>query len=731
LTGDSIQISKFDTTLKYLLTGLIFLCISTITHAQNTLKGIIQNHKNEPLPSATIVWQEGNRTTSADSTGTVRISNIPDGTQTFTISHVGYGERTLSLVFPHQLDSTLLIILEPEEEQEEEIVVTATRTSGTIANAPTRVEVLTGEEMDEKGNMVPGDIRMVLNESTGIQTQQTSATSYNSSIRIQGLDGRYTQILRDGYPLYSGFSGGLSIMQIAPLDLRQVEVIKGSSSTLYGGGAIAGLVNLVSKTPTTKRDLSFMGNATTAGGLDLSGFYGERFSKLGVTVFASRNSGSPYDPADLGLTAIPKFERYTFNPRLFYYGQKTTIDAGGSFITEDRIGGSTSYIKYGDIGYFEKNNSDRLTTQLGIVHRVSNNTTVNFKNSFNNFQRQIVIPLYQFFGNQKSTFSELTLNTKSKKSQWVTGVNLITDNFEEERRSADSARDYHLNTFGAFLQNTWSPAAFLTMESGMRVDHVNKYGWELLPRISALFRITPQLTSRLGGGMGYKTPTVFNEEAERIQFQNILPIDPNRTENERSIGGNFDINYRSQLGKIRININQLFFYTWLDRPLVLIQAPGGKMELLNANGYMDSKGLETNIGVTLDPVKFYFGYTYTDVNTHFNGEKKWFPLTARHRLNYTLVYEKEGFLKAGLEAYYNSRQKLSDGVIGRDYWMVGFMTEKIWKKFSLFINFENFTDTRQTKFDTIFTGTINNPIFRDIYAPVEGFVANGGIRIKL
>src|SRR5688500_4453880 len=144
------------------------------------------------------------------------------------------------------------------------MVITSTRSSRTIADIPTSVEFISGEELEEKGNMKPGDIRMLLSESTGIQTQQTSATSYNSSIRIQGLDGRYTQILRDGYPMYAGFAGGISIMQIAPLDLQQVEVIKGSSSTLYGGGAIAGLVNLVSKTPGEGREISFMANATSA-----------------------------------------------------------------------------------------------------------------------------------------------------------------------------------------------------------------------------------------------------------------------------------------------------------------------------------------------------------------------------------------------------------------------------------------------------------------------------------
>ncbi|MCP6769672.1 hypothetical protein NL529_32970, partial [Klebsiella pneumoniae] len=75
-----------------------------------------------------------------------------------------------------------------------EVIVRATRTSRSFKDIPTRIEVITGEELAEKGNMKPGDIRMMLNESTGFQTQQTSATSYNSAIRIQGLDGRYTQV---------------------------------------------------------------------------------------------------------------------------------------------------------------------------------------------------------------------------------------------------------------------------------------------------------------------------------------------------------------------------------------------------------------------------------------------------------------------------------------------------------------------------------------------------------
>jgi len=74
---------------------------------------------------------------------------------------------------------------------------------------------------------------------------------------------------------------------------------------------------------------------------------------------------------------------------------------------------------------------------------------------------------------------------------------------------------------------------------------------------------------------------------------------------------------------------------------------------------------------------------------------------------------------------------LSDGATGKSYWITGLMAEKLYRKFSVYINFENFTDTRQTKFDTIYTGTIDNPVFRDIYAPLDGFVVNGGIKLRL
>ncbi|WP_447642124.1 MULTISPECIES: TonB-dependent receptor [Chitinophagaceae] len=713
---------------------IAMLCTLNI-YAQHTFKAIIKDKNNQPLQGATASINVLNKSAIADSNGVVVITNIPFGKFEISFSCVGFDEQTISVELLLAKDSILEIEMKETEHEENEIIITSTRSSRTIANIPTRIETISGEELEEKGNMKPGDIRMMLNESTGIQTQQTSATSYNSSIRIQGLDGKYTQVIRDGFPLYSGFSSGLGLLQIAPLDLKQVEVIKGSSSTLFGGGAIAGLVNLISKTPKQERELNFMLNGTSALGLDASCFYSQKFKKVGTTIFASYNHGTPYDPANIGLTAIPKFDRYTFNPKIFlYFNKNTTASFGVNATYENRIGGDMQYIKgKGDSthSYFEKNITSRFGTQLSVEHAINNKAKLNFKNSVSYYDRSIQIPGYLFAGVQLSSYSEINFNYKKEKTEWISGINFLTDKFMQDKHDTIISVNYNQNAIGAFVQNTWNVSEVVTLETGLRGDYQNQYGFFLLPRISALFKISSHFTSRIDGGLGYKTPNVFTEDAEKIQFRNVLPIDKDRIA-EKSYGGNFDVNYRTTLlnDDVSFSINQLLFYTRINNPLVLTQLANGYYDYLQPKGFIDTKGVETNVKLTYKNFKLFIGYTLADVKGHYTTTTQ-FPLVAKHRLNNVLMYEIEDKLKVGLEAYYYSPQKLNDGTTGKAYWLTGFMIEKIWKRFSIFANFENLTDTRQTKFDTIFTGTITNPVFRDIYAPVDGFVLNGGFKIRL
>ncbi|MDF3076487.1 MAG: hypothetical protein K0S09_376 [Sphingobacteriaceae bacterium] len=703
-------------------------------YSQNIFKALIRDSRTaEPLPKATVMIN--GEITSADQNGFVRIEGLPNGKLPVRFSYIGYFTRTDSIVFPSSTD-TIAVLLAPIAQEIDEVVITSTRSTRTIQSIPTRVEFIAGEELEEKGNMKPGDIRMLLAESTGIQTQQTSATSANASIRIQGLDGRYTQILKDGFPLFSGAASGLGLLQTAPLDLKQVEIIKGSASTLYGGGAIAGLVNLISKTPRNERELRFHLNATSAGGLDINGFYGERLSeKLGLTLFASRNSNSAYDPAGIDLTAIPEFERYYFNPKIFLYlGEKTSLNVGLNTTFENRVGGDIHFIEGdADAGhtYFERNRTRRASSQLSFQHVLNERSQVHLKASYGYFDRAITVPDYSFSGVQKSLFSEANYSFTGNRSEWIAGLNVFADNFEEQN-SPTLARDYSQNTVGAFVQNTFTVTRWMNIETGLRADHVADYGWALLPRISALFKVSNTLSSRLGGGLGYKAPTIFTEESERIHYEGVLPISPSLNRLEKSYGANLDFNFTPSLsGDVSFSINHLFFYTYLNHPTFLVPLSAETYQLQNINGHIDTRGTETNVKLGFDDFQLFLGYTYTDAQVHEGMSIVQNSLTPAHRINSVLMYEVEDKWKVGAEAYYFGKQNLNTGATGKAYWTTGFMAEKLWETFSLYVNFENFLDTRQTKFSNIYSGSITNPVFTDIYAPLDGFVVNGGLKIRL
>jgi len=721
--------------------SIAFLFILTgamIVKGQNTFKAVIKDSETkEPVIGATAVVRNTNKGASADIRGMVEIKNISNGKQLIDFRMVGYKILTDTFSFPLSLKEPILILLKTNGEELEDVVVSSTRSSRTIYDIPTRIESISGSDLDENKTMQPGNIKMLLTESTGIQTQQTSATSGSSSLRIQGLDGKYTQLLQDGFPIYAGFASGLSILQIPPLNLKRVEIIKGSASTLYGGGAIAGLINLITKEPGEKRELSFLGNVNQTGALDLSAFYGKKTGKFGFTLYAARNTQVAFDRNNDGFSDIPQYERYTFNPKIFYYiNPSTTLSVGLNTAFENRMGGDMQVINgHADSihSYFEKNNSNRYSSQLKFDKRFENKSILTLKNSAGYFYRNIDLPNYNFSGYQVSTYTELNYLLPKEKTEWITGINLWTDHFAQQGISL-LPLNYNLITIGIFAQNNWKPFDRFVVETGLRTDYNSTNNVFVLPRISLMYKITNDLTSRIGGGLGYKPASIFSEEAETKSFRNIQPLDPNKTKAENSIGVNTDVNYRISLNdETSISVNQMFFYTQVQDPLLLSDylLPNGNYEFYNANGTLVSKGFETRFKLRIDEFSAFVGYTFIDAQRNFNGASAVNPLTAKHRINTNIMYEIENKFRIVYEVFYVGSQYLSSGEKTRDYWVMGLSIEKKFKNFSLFINTENFLDSRQTRFEAMYTGTIQNPNFREIYSPVDGFILNGGVKISL
>ena len=710
-----------------------------ISEAQQTLRIKVTGRENKPI-AANILLKGTTKGYSTDSIGTASIAFSASGEHTLITSAIGYEKKETRITIPHSSD-TLEIELESSEHEMEQVVVQSTRTSRIITNVPTRVETITLEEIDEKNNMRPANVAMLLHESTGIQVQQTSATSGNASIRIQGLDGKYTQLLKDGFANFGNFSSGLSVLEIPPLDLKQVEIIKGPASPLFGGGAIAGVVNFISKTPGSEPEYSLILNQSNIGQTNIGGFASQRGKKIGYTILGLYNRSNAYDVDTDDFTEVPKSSGFSLHPKLFIYpGEKTTITIGNSLTSGERTGGDIQVIKgKADTShqYFERNKTFRNVSTIELDKKFGDKKTFVAKQSFGVFDRTIDIPAYKFAGVNYNAYTDISYVTNGTKHAFVLGGNFIYDKFNEKDNSSNN-RDNTSRTGGFYAQHTWDATDKIKLESGLRVDvsnyknsiYSNTEGF-LLPRVSLLMKFSPQWSSRIGGGMGYKTPTLFTEETETIQYQNVAQL--NNVKSEKSYGGTADVNFRTAItDALAFTFNHMFFYTWINTPLVLENYATSNYRFVNASKPVQSAGFETNARfVFKDNLKLFLGYTFTDSKAKYLSGNQFLPLIPRHKLNTALIYEKEGSIKLGFEGYFTGKKYLSNGVKTPSFSEFGFMAEKIFKGFSLFVNLENFTDTRQSKYKSVVNGSHLNPTFDEIWTPTEGFVANGGIKFKL
>jgi iron complex outermembrane receptor protein len=724
---------------------LLAVLFSATAFSQNTFTAVIKDSlTNEPLIGATVILKGTANGAAADVSGKVRLADIPDGEQTFVFKMLGYKMQELTFVFP-KADSEALILLSTEEGELEEIIVEGTRSNRSIENTPTRVEVLT-EEIDEASTMDPSKVAHLLTHSTGIQVQQTSATSNMANVRIQGLDGRYTQILKDGFPIYGGFSGSLSVMQIPPLDLRQVEYIKGSASTLYGAGAISGLINLISKEPKKGEDETLLHiNASHIGAFDVNAFTSARRDKFGYTLLAQRNTHRFFDADKDGFSDMPQLTKYNLNPKFFmYFNTNTRMYIGATITNETRQGGDTRLFghEYSDSLHFYKevNDINRITTQVKFDHSFNASSSITIRNSFNIFHRGLEITPsyalgeYRFAGDQLSSFSEFAYTFRKDQNVFITGVNFYSDDFKEEQLQSGVLRNESLQTIGYFANYTFDWGKKVSIESGVRADYALNEKLHVLPRVSALFKWTEKLTTRIGGGMGYRNATIFNQESELMGYKNILPIDRQDAFAETSYGAGADIGYKTTIGEnCFLNINQMIFYTQLENPLVLQDTSGasGVYHYVNANGFTQSYGAETFFKFGLYNFVLFVGYTYTHVTNHFNGTETYMTLTPQHSLKGDLLYALPGKWRIGTDYEYKSEQKLSNGNTSPAYWTFGLVVEYTWKNFTLFTNLENYTNVRQTKYESLVSAPYGTPQFTDVWAPLDGIVFNAGLKIRL
>src|SRR5688572_14604185 len=276
-----------------------------------------------------------------DATGTTIVTAVP-GTVELTVVKTGFAPATASVQVAAGGVQEVFVELQVQPTVEETVtVVASTRSDKRLEDQPMRVEVLAREEIEEKMLMTPGDIVMMLNEMGGMRVQATSPSLGAASVRIQGMRGRYTRVLSDGLPLF-GDVGGLGLLQIPPMDLGQVEVIKGVASALYGAGAMGGVINLLSRRPVGEPAQEFLLNRSTRGATDAVAFLSAPLSRgWSASLLGGGHWQETTDVNDDAWADLPGYQRAVVRPRLFWDGGNgRTFFVTTGFTYEDRNGGT-------------------------------------------------------------------------------------------------------------------------------------------------------------------------------------------------------------------------------------------------------------------------------------------------------------------------------------------------------------------------------------------------------
>ena len=672
----------------------------------------------------------------SNNAGKVFIKLIPNGQVTFSFSSIGYKTQLLELTFPLPVpDSVYTILMEKDVKEEEEVIVVASsRTESGIENLPTKVEVLGAEEVNEEVGIKPGNIASLLGDVAGIQIQQTSAATGNAEMRVQGLPGKYTQILKDGMPLFGGYSGGFSILQIPPLDLKQIEIVKGASSTLYGGGAIAGMVNLISKRPKEAVfEKTILLNQSTLKESNVNMYLSNRKNKTGFTFFSGITYQKPVDVNKDGFSDVPDLNGFFFHPTIFFYpDKKNMVYVGYNGVFENRKGGDMQVIKGKrdiDHQYFVSNKSYRNTVDASWENKINNTDRFTLKGTVSWFDRQIETNVFGMKATQLSWFTEASYLKKWKNSDFVAGMNFAGEQFQKKQPDSTQINNYTNSNIGLFVQNDLKLSSAFIMQTGLRTDFYSRYGSFVLPRLSFLYKISRSFTSRLGGGLGYKIPTIFSSDIDEREYPNLLQLQ--NVKAERSIGANWDVNFHQKINGWDLTANQSVFYNRINHPIIYSTDNFNNISFYNASSPITTKGFETYIQILHDALEIYLGYIYTSAKRLYDNAHPNLDLIAKNKFATIVAYEFSDKFRAGIESAYTGKQYLDDGTRTAGYLFMAAMMRYDLKNISFVLNCENLLDYRQTKKETIVIPPTSNPMFRQLWAPIDGKVVNFSIRIKL
>jgi outer membrane receptor for ferrienterochelin and colicins len=623
-----------------------------------------------------------------------------------------------------------------DETKIETIQVRASRLGRIVTKSATRTEIINGEEIQEKALMRPGNISMLVAETGGVRVQTTSPALGSANIRLQGLYGRYTQLLSDGLPLYGGQTASIGLLQIPPTDLANVEIIKGSASSLYGGSALGGVINLISRTPTDEYEGEVLVNLTSKDGQDITSYFASPLTNgLSASVTAGVHHQAKQDLDNDGWLDMAGYQRGSVRPRFYW----TDNDGANLYLTvgamsEQRNGGTLATAMLPDGNGFAII-QDTKRSDIGFIfdQALGEDMNVNVRGSAMDQDHQHQFGSVFENDSHQSYLIESSVSGYSDKAAWLVGAALQTERFDSD---TFSEFNYSYKVPGLFSQLDYDASDDVSMSFSARTDWHSEYGTQVSPRISLLY--SPEnWTIRGAYGQGYFAPSPFIEDIDEVGLSRLAPLE--NLQEERASTASLDVSY--VLGNLETSMT--LFASNIDNvtELKLIDGAdefsGKQVRIVNAMGESEIRGAELLLRYKWQDIKFTGSYLYTDATKEAESGfgRKPLALTPEHSAGLVIMWEEHGSHLLGFEAYYTGTPELENNPYrtrSEAYWHLGLLGQITIGKVSYCVNAENLLNVRQTKNESLVlpAQTPSGRWTTNIWSRNDGFTVNAGLRFQ-
>ncbi len=550
------------------------------------------------------------------------------------------GYETLALN-PKEYQELAVITLEPNQESLDEVVVSATRTDRSVEDLPMPVTVLSQDKIQETGGIRLSD---VLREQTGLQI----TSEHGSNLQMQGLDSDYILILLDGEPLVGRTAGTFDLDRISVSNIERIEILRGPSSAIYGSEAMAGVINIITKSGTQPKTLNL--------GLRHRSFNSwNPYAELGI------NQGKwkidalyDYFQTD-GFDLTPEVVGQTQNP---YDAQTAQVKIQGDLSEKLELSlFARGYLENAS-GALEVNAGDPSQRLISLDNQLRDwnfNPTLRFKpnqkwllslrgmsNWYSTLADSRVASSGEEFDLQE--FDQFFHRTELQTDFQANDRNLLTFGLGQIIETVEATRYDDKNRFDAgylFLQHQWNPSDRFNMISGFRADLHSEYGGRFSPKVSAQYEVSEKFSVLGSIGSGFKAPdfrqlllnfnnaaagyyvfgsTIAEEGIRNLEEQGLIAqilIDPAsigelEAESSWAFNGGFkwnpDPRIRVQLNGYRNRIENLIE----TAPVARLVTGQNAFSYFNINSVV-TQGVEIDLGYTFrENLRFSFGYAFLD-----------------------------------------------------------------------------------------------------------------------